>query len=60
MTITQINQTHYNAYQSYMLLDFEFSFQKEYQKQKNDDIANIKVTKNVGYKFTNIGKFISA
>ncbi|MCR0184081.1 hypothetical protein MKC97_14425 [[Clostridium] innocuum] len=24
------------------------------------DIANIKVTKNVGYKFTNIGKFISA
>lgn len=36
MTITQINQTHYNAYQSYMLLDFEFSFQKEYQKQKND------------------------
>ena len=36
MTITQINQPNYTAYQPYMLLDFEFSFQNDVLK---DDLS---------------------
>ena len=36
MTSTQINQENYTAYQPYMLLDFNFSFQNDVLK---DDLV---------------------